>query len=146
MSRMSASLGCMLLIAACGGSSTTGPSAPINLAGNWTLSVSVSSGGTDMCVEGATASLRQSGSNFSGSETGTETCQGGFVETVDSPITGGVLAGTAISFQDSAAPESGSCTYNGTVSGTSANRMSGSVVCIDTQGQATFAGAWQGSR
>lgn len=135
-----AALAALFVIAACAGGATSPPQST-NIAGNWALSVNLTS-----CVESGTIALEQSGANFSGSETGTESCTGGFTANVDGTITGGVVAGASVSFVGALPLDNAGCVYQGTASGSRVTLMSGSVTCFDSSANATATGAWKASR
>ena len=136
-----ASLTLLLVFVACAGSGSTGPGGSANVAGDWSFSVNL----TD-CVATATISLTQSGENFSGSASGTESCPPFGDAAIAGPITGGVVAGTAVSFDGALPFDNAGCVYQGTASGSPPNHMTGAATCFDSSANATSTGAWQASR
>lgn len=137
-------VGLALLVSACS-SDSTGPTADLN--GIWSLTASYNNAQTQTtCTLNGQATLAQSGSTFTGQVTGSVvSCanpSGTTVGNADGPLTGGQVHGTVASYSD------GSCNYSGTVSGSPANRVQGSVSCQIASGGTTypFTGTWQLSR
>ena len=140
-------VGAVAAVAACG-SSSTAPTAVPDISGTWTVGASVSNAGLQVtCSLQGTATVQQSGSNFTGNFTGsTTTCTGpgGTVAgNADGPITGGQIVGSTVSYNDGQG-----CAYTGTVTGTPANRIQGSATCqLAVAGQTyTFTGTWTAGR
>ena len=139
--------GALVTVAACS-SSSTGPTATPDIAGTWALGGSVSNASIQItCNLQGTATLQESGSNFSGNVSGsTTTCTGPggtVVASADGPITGGQITGSTVTYNDGQG-----CAYTGTVTGTPSNRIQGPVTCqLAEAGQTyTFTGTWTASR
>lgn len=136
-------------LAAWGCSSSTAPSGPVNIAGNWDFTGSFTNNqiSSSCQVSSSTVTLTQTGNAFSGAFTGgTENCTiSGAKQSfslVGLTFTGGQISGEAVSFVDD-----GGCTYKGTVSGSPTNKMSGTLDCVTALGAAdTLSGNWQASR
>ena len=141
-------VGAAAALAACGSSSSTGPTAVPDISGTWTVGASVSNAGLQVtCSLQGTATLQESGSNFSGTFSGSTTTCTGPGGTVtgndDGPITGGQIVGSTVTYNDGQG-----CAYTGTVTGTPSNRVQGSVTCqLAVAGQTyTFTGTWTAGR
>lgn len=135
------------VLVACGGSSSTGPSGPMSIAGAWNLSVNVSNSAlSTSCTAQGQATVNQSGSQMSGTYNDAATCTGpGGTSSNNNTgtLTGGQISGSQVSFSDD-----GGCNYAGTGSGSPVNRMSGNASCtyaISGQNYA-FTGTWQATR
>jgi len=135
------------ILVACGGDSSTGPG-NTNLSGNWLFGANISNGQLSIsCTASGNLAITQSGSNFSGTVSGsTETCAspaGSTSGNLDGAIAGGQINGTSISFNDN-----GGCIYTGTMSGNPVNRVGGNVTCsIPLQGtNYPFTGSWSVTR
>lgn len=137
----------LLLVAACGGDSSTGPQGA-NIAGLWNYSDNISSSSAGIsCTSSGTVQVSQTGTNFSGTATATSgVCTDSFGTTVDNTgttaITGGQINGMQVTFQTEG------CQYTGTISGNPINAMSGTETCtVAISGtNYTFTGPWQASR
>ncbi|HEY7195486.1 MAG TPA: hypothetical protein VH439_17215 [Gemmatimonadales bacterium] len=124
--------GCAV-VAACGssGDASTGPKAPLNIGGGWSLSVAVSNAAVGMSCQGSgLVSLVQIGSNFTGYVTNSGlVCTGANGATaggsMDGPLTGGQIDGTTVTVSDGSG-----CSYTGTASGSPVNRIDGHVTCM----------------
>jgi hypothetical protein len=93
----------LLLAAACGGDSSTGPGAP-NVTGSWSYNVSNIVGADVSCnVAGSSLDLTQTGSTFTGTASGGSiTCfgsTGSFNDNLDNdPVANGVVSGNNVAF------------------------------------------------
>jgi hypothetical protein len=93
----------LLLAVACGGDSSTGPSAP-NVTGSWSYNVSNIAGPDVSCnVAGSSLTLAQTGSNFTGTASGGSiTCfgpSGSFNDNLDNDVViNGVVSGNNVAF------------------------------------------------
>lgn len=136
----------VLLLAACGGGDGTGTSVA-SIAGVWSTSIGVSNSQVNLsCQFTGTATLSQSGTTFNGSYSGTSLCTGPGGSTSDPStgvIGGGQITGSHVTFTDD-----DGCNYSGTITGSPANRISGTVSCLFAiSGQTyTFTGTWQVNR
>ena len=134
----------LLLASACGSS---GPSAPLDIAGTWTFGSSATNATLQVsCNQTGTVTITQNGSQFSGSYASTLTCTGPGVNTTTTPsgaISSGTVSGRHVAFNDDAG-----CQYAGAVAGLPTNVMSGSVDCnIALLGTSyPFSGTWTGTR
>ena len=124
-----------------------GPTEPeIDLSGTWQFSGSFSNAELAVSCNGSgTVTIAQSGNNLSGTAIQEGTCNGpgGVVDNSGAgSLTGGQLTGSTVTFQWD------ECSYTGVVSGSPANRMTGSTSCtIALLGQNyLFTGQWQAGR
>jgi hypothetical protein len=129
---------------ACSGDST---GLSTNLSGAWQFSENFSNSTLQMsCTSTGTVNMSHTGSSLAGNFTQTGICTAPSIGTVDNSgsgtIVGGQVSGNRVSFQ------SGECTYTGTLTGSPANRITGTVTCvIALVGQTfTFNGTWQAGR
>ncbi len=135
-----------VLLAACGGSST-GPSMPASIGGTWSYSANISNTQLQTsCQATGTVTINQSGSQFSGSNTGNSVCTGPggtSAGPAGGTISGGQVTGNSLTFVDDQG-----CSYSGAASGSPTNRMSGQVTCPLSVGGTTyqFTGTWTASR
>lgn len=130
-------------LAAC--EDSTGPAA--NIDGDWELAAAISNSSIQVsCQVVGTVSIFQDGDTFNGEiEGSTETCMGPggtITGNVDGAITGGQISGRRVTYTD------GFCNYDGTASGSPANRITGSVNCtVPVQGtNYPFSGTFTVSR
>lgn len=129
---------CLALIAACGDS--VGPG---SLAGTWSHSETLSP--PQACTSNGTLTVISSATGFTGTVAlgSCTTSFGVFRGPRDAPTTASISAGQVsggkITF------ETPSCVYQGTLSGSPPDRMSGSVSCSDDSWGA-YAGTWLSSR
>lgn len=134
------------LVGACGGD--TGPKGPPNVSGSWNFNDAVSNSGLGLsCVSSATVNVVQTGSNFTGTVVnGTQTCTAGG-QSSSGDLTGGTVDGGQISGSSISFTTEG-CQYSGTVTGSPANRMSGSENCVFAYNGTnyTLTGTWQASK
>ena len=137
-------------IAACGGSDSTAPSGPPNIAGTWTLNLNFSNTqlAASCSIQSAVVVFTQTGASFSGTtNSGTQICtvagQSQTTSVAGGTWLGGQINGTEISFNSQ-----GGCSVVGTVSGNPPNSMNGTLVCtLAVNGTTfTFNGTWNGSR
>jgi hypothetical protein len=135
----------LVLAASCGDS--TGPNSTRDVNGNWTLAATYNSAQLQTtCTLNGSVSIAQTGTTFTGQVSGSvASCTGPGGTTSgsgDGPITGGQISGNTLSYSDV------ECTYTGTISGSPANRVDGSVSCNVAIGGTTypFNGTWQISR
>jgi hypothetical protein len=123
-------------LAACGGSDTIRPTL-LSLTGVWTYTETLNGpvpGAS--CNNVGTMTISHLDSGFSGSFTNTGRCTGPggtFDGTNSGTISGGELNGTTVTFHTF-------CSYQGSISGSSPNQMSGTISCTN------FTGTWQASR
>src|SRR5215467_5881863 len=112
----------LLLAAACGGDSSTGPSTP-NVTGSWSYNVANIAGADVSCnVAGSSLTLTQTGSTFTGTASGGSiTCfgpTGSFNDNLDNDVvTNGVVSGNNVAFDIGSADAHNA----GTISGSSMN-------------------------
>jgi hypothetical protein len=121
-------LAAAMLLAACGGDDSTGPSGAANVAGNWVWQANVSNASFQLsCVATGSLVLQQSGAQFSGQLTnGQGTCTGPGGSAPFDPngsLTSGTISGSTLSYSD------GICTYSGQMSGSPVNQVQGNVNC-----------------
>lgn len=119
-------IGSVFGLAACGDD----PAAPevLNIGGNWSYTESISNSSISFsCQNEGTMTINQDESNFTGSVNQTGVCTDGQGNTYDNSgsgsIGGGQISGEQVSFS------AGGCDYNGSISGSPPNRLSGSVSC-----------------
>jgi hypothetical protein len=136
-----------LSLLACGSDAGTNPSPVANLTGVWTYSRNLSSAAAGAsCIFTGSVTLAQSGTSFNGEGPATSVCTDalGNISTTSgtSPFVGGQVNGQQVTFSI------GVCSATGTISGSPANRMSGSESCPIASGGVTyiFTGPWQASR
>jgi hypothetical protein len=135
-----------LLVSACGGSDSSGPSdppAPLNVAGSWNATWANMNGGGSSCfVTGGQLNISQSVANFTGTYTVQHfVCDGFDFGATSGTIVNGTLNGNAVGFD----LDNQALHQTGTVSG---NSMSGSAIwTTSVQGVTiTLNGTWSASR
>jgi hypothetical protein len=123
------------------------PNSTWSIAGLWHYNYSFSSTEAGLsCSSQGTATLHQSGANFTGTATATDThCTdqtGTYDYTGVQQISGGQISGITVSFQMPG------CRFTGTMSGSPANQMRGRQTCTfaSSGSEYEFAGSWQASR
>lgn len=141
-----------LAIAACSSNGTpTGPSGPPNIAGAWTFNFSYSNStvGGSCIAQGASVTITQAGSTFTGLFTaGTQTCSAPG-SSAPFPLTGDVLTDGQLNGLSVSFATQGGCNVTGTVGdGASPSSASGFVTCVVVlSGQNyTYTGAWSMTR
>jgi hypothetical protein len=136
----------MLVAPACGGDDPVDPQQNVDLTGRWDFEIEVSNTTYGVtCEGGGILEIDQTGSTFSGTSDASGTCETP-VGTV--PITGGVtiadgtIEGRQISFVVTP------CTFEGAVSATDPDLVSGTVACEMEQGALTVeaTGTWRAER
>lgn len=118
-----------------------------DISGSWSYTESFSSSSAGFsCQNEGTVVISQNGSNFSGTYNQEGVCSDSSGNLYDNSgsgsISGGQIDGTRVSFN------AGSCSYDGSVTGSPPNRLSGSVNCTIAAGGQNylFTGNWQASR
>ncbi len=138
-----------VLASGCGGDSTTGPE-DRTITGDYAFSLSISNTSLATSCQGVgDVTFTQQNIQFSGTAQSVVTCTGPGGQIIDqgtSPVTGGVISGSQVSFQFNLF-ESG-CNATGTMSGSPINRLNGTATCtLDVSGQTVqLTGTWQASR
>lgn len=127
---------------ACGGDSPTEPQVT-SISGTWTYTESFSNSSAGLsCQDEGTITINQSGTNFSGSANQEGVCTDSQGNTYDNSgsgsIGGGQVSGQSVSYS------AGGCDYEGTISGSPPNRMTGPVSCTVAVGGTNyvFSGTW----
>ena len=143
------SLALATLLAACGGtagSGSTGPGSPLDIAGTWSLSGSMTNATlAASCATHGSATFSQSGGAIGGTATRTDSCTIGSAhpaDTVVAAIDSGQVAGATASFKIT------TCRYLGAITGSPTDQMGGSITCVLTFSgmQDTLVGTWHASR
>ncbi len=143
------SLALVTLLAGCGGSAgggSTGPGTPLDIAGTWTLSGSMTNATLPAsCASHGSATIVQSGAAISGTGTRIDSCTIGSThpaDTVAAAIDSGQVTGATASFKIT------TCRYVGAITGTPTNQMGGSITCVLTFSgmHDTLVGTWHASR
>ncbi len=131
----------VVALAACKGSDSTGPGTSA-LNGSWKFQETLSNSTLALtCADSATITVTQSGQTFSANYVQTGTCSANG-QTVDNSgsgsISNGRVAGDSVSFNEDI------CAYAGTLTGSPASSMNGTVTCTDTSSgtPVVVAGNW----
>ena len=120
-----------------------GPGGVPNIAGFWNFSETLNDNVHSIsCNNSGTFNISQSGSTFGGTSTQTGTCTGpgGVADNSGSvTISNGQISGNRISFREPF------CQYEGTISGSPPNRLSGTSSCSVSEAGVTFnfTGSWE---
>ena len=132
-------------LAACGSSDSTGPGTA-RVGGNWTFQEVLASSSLGVsCADTAQMTLSQTGQVVTGNYAQVGTCTAGgqvFDNSGNGVISGGQVVGDSIRFDEDF------CEYRGTLTGTPATSMAGTVNCIDTTTSPpdTIPGSWTMTR
>lgn len=145
VSRVVASL-CLLAVTACTDDSPSEPPL-LSIDGSWAYVETYDNAEAGVsCQDEGTLTIQQTGETFSGSFEEEGVCtdsEGATSGTSGSGSAGGgQLSGSDVSFV------SGGCAYEGTISGTPPNRMTGDVSCTEVFGGTSYAfsGTWTAAR
>ncbi len=131
----------VVALAACKGSDSTGPGTS-GINGAWKFQETLSNAALALtCADSATVTVTQSGQTFTATYAQTGTCNANG-QTLDNSgsgsITNGSIVGDSVSFAEDI------CAYAGTMSGSPATSMTGTVTCTDTSSgtPVVVAGNW----